>query len=313
MHRTVEEIRIRTDELLGLDKAPLRACLEVVPRPLVKYNAEFVSEEPPRYPPRSLFARQSAGYCAPRGDFATEYSNNAEAMLGELEIGSEDEDDNDVTLTENLSCAIVQCYNEVLKERQRRKQIVKQHALLLRRTPLLLTSVQYSGLLPFIQLLDSDEFSSLVEGLNAEAILRSKFRRLRKYRDLGITRHRGVALYEKLDFMRSSATRDLSKTVKPPPTLKGVICQQRKAPRPLDVTQFSGHENLSPREKELCANIRMLPTHFIRFKEMLVAADVAEGGVSLKTARQMFKIDVNKTRKLFNFLRDEGIIKVITS
>ncbi len=49
---------------------------------------------------------------------------------------------------------------------------------------------------------------------------------------------------------------------------------------PLDITGLPGVELLTSRERELCANARLLPSHYLSLKDMLMRDSDAHGLVS---------------------------------
>lgn len=59
---------------------------------------------------------------------------------------------------------------------------------------------------------------------------------------------------------------------------------------------------------QLCASLRLLPEVFLNFKQVLVNECRKNGCVKLVFARNALKIDVNKTRKVYDFLVSEGLI-----
>lgn len=71
------------------------------------------------------------GYNAARGEFTIEFDDHAETMVAELDSETVEPEDKDYELLTDMQVAIVQAYNERLKERKRRKQIIRQHGLLL--------------------------------------------------------------------------------------------------------------------------------------------------------------------------------------
>ena len=85
------------------------------------------THDPPRPLQGSVYQRDMGGYCAARGDFQFEVFQNAE-----LEVASIDEltDEEDEGLTEALSLAVLDIYNNKLRERFRRKRIVREHGLI---------------------------------------------------------------------------------------------------------------------------------------------------------------------------------------
>lgn len=77
---------------------------------------------------------------------------------------------------------------------------------------------------------------------------------------------------------------------------------------PIDIVGMPGYHKLSEKEKELCKNARLVPASYFTLRDILVAEQKRFGHVKLQTARRLLKIDVNKTRKLYDFLIEEGFI-----
>lgn len=69
-----------------------------------------------------------------------------------------------------------------------------------------------------------------------------------------------------------------------------------------------GYEMLDDKERELCTNIRLVPISYLEFKELLIQENNKHGSLKLAMARRQLKIDVNKTRRLYDFLAQEGYI-----
>lgn len=77
---------------------------------------------------------------------------------------------------------------------------------------------------------------------------------------------------------------------------------------PIDIIGMPGYHKLSEKEKELCKNARLVPASYFTLRDVLTAEQKRCGHVKLQTARRLLKIDVNKTRKLYDFLIEEGFI-----
>lgn len=77
---------------------------------------------------------------------------------------------------------------------------------------------------------------------------------------------------------------------------------------PIQVLGMPGYDKLTESERELCSSIRLVPITYLELKELLIAENNKLGHIKLQTARRMLKIDVNKTRKLYDFLVTEGYI-----
>lgn len=65
---------------------------------------------------------------------------------------------------------------------------------------------------------------------------------------------------------------------------------------------------LTPSEAELCLSVGVNPEFFLKTKRVLWADCKKSNGMVLKKARQMVKIDVNKTRKIFDYFMEQGIL-----
>lgn len=62
---------------------------------------------------------------------------------------------------------------------------------------------------------------------------------------------------------------------------------------------------------QLCQTVRLVPKAYQEFRTLLINEDHKHGGLRLAQARTLIKIDVNKTRKLYDFLVQEGVINKI--
>lgn len=60
---------------------------------------------------------------------------------------------------------------------------------------------------------------------------------------------------------------------------------------------------------QLCSQLRLIPSAYLDFKQALINECEKHGGLKLAQARQLIKIDVNKTRKIYDFLVAEGSVK----
>lgn len=77
---------------------------------------------------------------------------------------------------------------------------------------------------------------------------------------------------------------------------------------PLEIIDLPGFHRLSEAEQVLCSNLRLVPTNYLEIKEHLIAQNSKLGFLRLLDARKIVKIDVNKTRKIYDYLLYEGFI-----
>ena len=68
---------------------------------------------------------------------------------------------------------------------------------------------------------------------------------------------------------------------------------------------------LTPEEQTLCSQLRILPKPYLVIKETLVREYARRGGkLRRREARELVKIDVNKTSRVWDFLVQAGILGV---
>nr|XP_055172564.1 transcriptional adapter 2-alpha isoform X4 [Nyctereutes procyonoides] len=255
------------------------------------------TDDPPRPTFDSLLSRDMAGYMPARADFIEEFDNYAEWDLRDIDFVEDDSD-----ILHALKMAVVDIYHSRLKERQRRKKIIRDHGLInLRKFQL--------------------EFE-----------LRREIKRLQEYRTAGITNFCSARTYDHLKKTREEER--LKRTM-----LSEVLqyiqdssaCQQwlrrqadidsglspsvpmasnsgRRSAPPLNLTGLPGTEKLNEKEKELCQMVRLVPGAYLEYKSALLNECNKQGGLRLAQARALIKIDVNKTRKIYDFLIREGYI-----
>lgn len=143
--------------------------------------------------------------------------------------------------------------------------------------------------------------------------------RLCELRDKGITSLSDARLYFKLFKIHEECERQV-KTFHANPLFNWKLRNRGFSPdlfmpskrksgfTPIEIVGMPGYEKLTPTERELCRTVRLVPVSYLEFKEVLITENKKMGSIKLKTARKILKIDVNKTRRLFDFLVEEGYI-----
>lgn len=84
--------------------------------------------------------------------------------------------------------------------------------------------------------------------------------------------------------------------------------QTKRKSTPLDIVGLPNYEKLNTDEQELCRQIRVIPDAYLAYKKLLMAENLKMGYLRLADARRLIKIDVNKTRRLFDFLFEKGFV-----
>ncbi|XP_071438828.1 transcriptional adapter 2-alpha-like [Hetaerina americana] len=307
--------------------------------------------DPPRFTSTSILHGAFSGYNAARGDFQTDYDNDAEHILSSLDPAFIYEpvqgwSDEERRLGSELIFAVVDNYNKHLIERKRRHETIREHGLIhpqknvlwLRRyddsnlqwgnrggdrqfsSCLGVSSQLVKTLTKFTQFLSGQEMDKLLEGLKLEADLRASLNELYELRRNGVTNYHMSSVYKRYCHRQEEFLKERRKYLLNPFSSWKNACDGRagKFPRlvnqprrpapPLNISKLPGCDKLSAKERELCSVARFVPDSFIEFKNILVAACIKEDGLRLLQARALIKIDVNKTRKLYDFLIEEGAI-----
>lgn len=297
-------------------------------------------EEPPRFACDTLNCRMLAGYNAARSDFEVNFDNHAELLVSELNYDQFDSDDSDNELGRSLQVAVVGAYNNRLKERKRRRKIIRDHGLIairrtmswLQRYESTITRALAERLLIFMQLTGGMDFDYLMEGLHRVGELKNYINKLVDFRINGIRYFHSVSIYQKLSKLRQENERDRKQYLNNPEySWKSVLPEnvvasanlsmghhhhyhhhqnvpQRRAAPPLAINGLPGYERLTSDEKLLCSVTRVVPASYLDYKHILITENKKCGSLRLAQARVLLKIDVNKTRKIYDFLADEGYI-----
>ncbi|KAA1471851.1 SWIRM-domain-containing protein [Dentipellis sp. KUC8613] len=85
----------------------------------------------------------------------------------------------------------------------------------------------------------------------------------------------------------------------------------RKAPAPLNLANSPSLHLLTPAEQTLCSTLRILPKPYLVIKETLVREYARRGGkLRRREARDLVKIDVNKTSRVWDFLVQAGYLRI---
>lgn len=284
-----------------------------------------------------------AGFMPFRKEFETEYDNDAELIVKDMQFSEED-----VKMDAELKLAILDIYNNKLDRRNERKKFIndrdltdfkKQQSLERRRTKE--ERELFNKMRVFARFQTSQDFDMFMEGLIYEQKLRHRIFQLQEWRRMGVTSLAGGEFYEadkrkretELNLRRSKESSSyayndrasglsastssslLARTIIDPSTVPRVTMalptakQARKPGAPLDISSAESVELLNPRERELCAQIRLFPKQYLSIKETLISEYNRRGGLRRLHARSLVKIDVNKTGRVYDYLFSAGWIK----
>ncbi|GLE00661.1 hypothetical protein PINS_up009449 [Pythium insidiosum] len=279
-----------------------------------------------------------AGYMPLRGDFDVEYENEAELILADMEFSEDDH-----PTERELKLKVIEIYNAKLDERERRKKFVierglldyKKHQQSERRRPKDEREI-IAQMRPFARFQTPAEHEEFVNGLITAMRLRKQILLLQEYRKNGVRTLAEAELYDAekkkreteqaLQKQRESASY-LYDSARPQSggrdrasrwlSRDGSSGQQEatddqsrsRASSSFDVDGTPGSHLLAPKEKELCAKLKLLPKHYLVIKDALVRECYRLGYLTEKTAQDIVKIDVNRTGQIYEFFVSCGWVR----
>ncbi|KAG8956216.1 Transcriptional adapter ada2 [Tulasnella sp. 424] len=158
---------------------------------------------------------------------------------------------------------------------------------------------------PFARLQTASDYETFVEGLLYEVSLRKRIQELQEYRRMGITTLAEAEKYEKDKVARAQGIRVV-------PPIHSEESGGRYRPGGLTLATSSSLQLLTPQEQLLCSQLRILPKPYLAIKEALLREYIKKGGkLRKRDARDLFKIDKDKTGKIYDFLNNTGAFKPV--
>ncbi|KAI6121840.1 hypothetical protein EDD16DRAFT_1689454 [Pisolithus croceorrhizus] len=186
---------------------------------------------------------------------------------------------------------------------------------------------------PFARLQTAEDYEVFVADILYEAVLRKRIQELQHYRRMGLTTAADIDKYEHDTIRRVNMARDYypserlnqlraggsgresegrkSHERESTPKLVTGTGPPRRAPAPLNLANSPSLHLLTPAEQTLCSQLRILPKPYLVIKETLVREYARRGGkLRRREARDLVKIDVNKTSRVWDFLVQAGYLKI---
>lgn len=186
---------------------------------------------------------------------------------------------------------------------------------------------------PFARLQTAEDYEVFVADIIYEAVLRKRIQELQHYRRMGLTTAADIDKYEHDTIRRVNMARDYypserlnqlraggsgresegrkSHERESTPKLVTGTGPPRRAPAPLNLANSPSLHLLTPAEQALCSQLRILPKPYLIIKETLVREYARRGGkLRRREARDLVKIDVNKTSRVWDFLVQAGYLKI---
>ena len=82
----------------------------------------------------------------------------------------------------------------------------------------------------------------------------------------------------------------------------------RRTYAPLDIVGLPKYDQLSSEERQICSDNRVVPQIYLQIKQIMIQECLKQDGLKLADIRPIVKIDVNKTRKLYDYFLQKELI-----
>ncbi|KAL1742200.1 hypothetical protein HDZ31DRAFT_43748 [Schizophyllum fasciatum] len=167
---------------------------------------------------------------------------------------------------------------------------------------------------PFAKLQTAEDFEVFSADILYEALLRKRIQDLQNYRRLGLQTTADIERYD-IDLAKRAASAKAATShsyyARPRATPADSDSAAAKRPGPLNLANSPALHLLTPAEQTLCSQLRILPRPYLVVKETLVREYARRGGkLRRREARDLVKIDVNKTSRVWDFLVQAGYLNI---
>lgn len=259
----------------------------------------------------------AAGWMPKREDFVYEWDNEAEDILGDMEITEDDSPEE-----REMKLRVLEIYDNKLRERHRRKVYVLEHGLIdfkghvEKESSLPEDEREVRGKLKvFARFLTAAEMDKCVNGILEERRLRETLQRLREGRALGATsaeecrRLVPKSKHAPTPPSRKRGSNDMKMTDPNTPCLTDSELRSTFTGRDVDVSQQAGAELLTRTELKLCTALKITVHQYVIVKEVLVRESARAGYLRKKEAKQMVRLDQTKVFRIYDYLLSCGWIR----
>eukprot|EP01097_Dermamoeba_algensis_P008477 TRINITY_DN5678_c0_g1_i1.p1 TRINITY_DN5678_c0_g1~~TRINITY_DN5678_c0_g1_i1.p1 ORF type:complete len:495 (+),score=100.39 TRINITY_DN5678_c0_g1_i1:45-1529(+) len=266
-------------------------------------------------PAGGAIATPAAGYMPLRGEFETEYHNDAECNLAEMTFSPDDTEE-----FKKIKLQMLEIYYNKLMERYQRRKFVLENELLdfkkMQQTERKRTKEEkelYNSLKVFLQLIGKEEFDSFINGILEERALKKKIEELKELRQNGIRTIFEAEIY-KSEKKRRLEQEEMNKRKK-----ENLLSSPEKFAKPKWINKEDEmvspslpdkdcSDVLSSSEKELCKNLQITHQQYIMIKTLFISEYTRTGLLKKATAKNLVKLDMIKANQLFDFFESSGWI-----
>ncbi|KAH1064196.1 hypothetical protein J1N35_029183 [Gossypium stocksii] len=278
-----------------------------------------------------------SGYNFKRQEFEIEYDNDAEQLLADMEFK-----DTDTKAERELKLRVLHIYSKRLDERKRRKDFILERNLLypdpFERNLSPEEKEIYQRYKVFMRFHSKEEHRELLKSVIEEHRIVKRIQELQEARAAGcrtaaeankfIEQKRKKEAEENAQRLKESVQAGPSGKVLLHGSPRGIV-RGSTGLQPFskesstvlgqttlstlddwDITGFIGADLLSDSEKQLCSEIRILPSHYLSMLQTL-SMEIMKGNISKKSdAHNLFKVEPGKVDRVYDMLVKKGIVQV---
>lgn len=279
------------------------------------------------------------GFMPKRDDFEVEFENDAEMLVSSLLMGSNAKGEEDEEVETALKLSHIDIYKIKMRERERRKQVARDHGLVqqfFKENPISSTGLNtkpvstknkrkdpktdFTERLKIVaEFQGVKEHKDFMASMIKEKDLKSRIKELSRYRKNGINSLSEAEDYESQRIKRNKRKADRKKLVESGATDNSISRQEKEADketasvvvdldRVTSIVGLPGYSQLSANEKKLCTSLRLVPNLYISYKTCLLRDHLQKKKGQIPKPVHPQGLDKLHRKKIFNFLLHSGWI-----
>ncbi|KAJ8748625.1 hypothetical protein K2173_007615 [Erythroxylum novogranatense] len=293
-------------------------------------------EKKPRISGEGPSMTELNGFNFKRQEFEVEYDNDAEQLLADMEFKDSDSD-----AERELKLRVLHIYSKRLDERKRRKDFILERNLLYSDPFEKDLSAEekeiYQRYKVFMRFHSREDHEELMKSVIEELRIAKRIKDLQDARAAGCqTAAEANKFIEQKRKKETEESLPGGKVLQRPIVLKGEAdCSPHGIVRwptdlnslghessstsanqalfnPIevwDISGFPGADLLSESEKQLCIEIRILPSHYLNMLEIM-SVEVMKGSVTKKAdAHSLFRVEPSKVDRVYDMLLKKGLAR----
>eukprot|EP01091_Cochliopodium_minus_P010428 TRINITY_DN2759_c0_g1_i2.p1 TRINITY_DN2759_c0_g1~~TRINITY_DN2759_c0_g1_i2.p1 ORF type:complete len:474 (+),score=121.78 TRINITY_DN2759_c0_g1_i2:65-1486(+) len=241
---------------------------------------------------------EHGGYMPKRKEFETEFDNEAETKVANIEFTEVDTEDEI-----QLKLKMLHFYNLSLDERYRVRNVIVDNDLVewrknesnIKKKPKFQREM-ISKMRPFLQVVGKEKHDSIIEGFLEEHRLRKKIELLQESK-------------KSSKFEPSSGDKHkLEESIGSNLSVESPIQKKQRKSSMIDILNCPYSQLLSSNEKDHCAKLKLSPSQYLLVKQAFLFHCLKNETITIDEAHQLCKLDRSIVDKLFDFFESSGWI-----